>query len=176
MLHNMARSSKHRAEDKESDRPLVKMVTQMLADYRAKRKHKYHCKRDVGRQCYTRRGGEAVAGAAVIDRELRHAFSYGLMRDLDIENAHPSMCEQVCESISLDTPFLSRDIGDRDGVRQMLMDTYDFTREDSKLTVIKLIYGGMLKYNGQALTDEFCVGLAAEMATIADAISCTPPS
>ena len=71
-----------------------------------------------------------ILGMQGISRPLRHTFSEGIYRDVDIKNAHPTLYKYLCEQLNLEHPCLTSYITHRDLWLKALMEVNPGTTKD----------------------------------------------
>lgn len=124
---------------------------------------------------------------STIRRQLRHTVAYYTHKDIDIENAHPNILEQICISNNIKCDKLSYYIHNRNELLISLMKHYfnynddmDFRekkqiRDNVKELLIKYMYGGGFdawkkKFNINESETQYLFEYKNELKTITDII------
>ncbi|HCA7800917.1 hypothetical protein [Enterobacter hormaechei] len=96
-------------------------------------------------------GGRLYAEGAVnlqnCKREIRKTALAGMF-DVDIENCHYNLLEQMCTRIGIKTPRISHYVRNKKQVRKEVATTLQCTEEQAKVVLIALIYGANLGPRG----------------------------
>jgi|694.fasta_scaffold05780_6 phage/plasmid-associated DNA primase len=124
---------------------------------------------------------------STIRRQLKHTVAFNSHKDIDIENAHPNILEQICKSNNINCEKLSYYIHNRNELLISLMKHYfnfndqmDFRekkqiRDQVKELLIKYMYGGgfdawKTKYNIKQNETQYLFEYKTELKTITDII------
>lgn len=75
-------------------------------------------------------------------KEVRGALAFGLYRDIDLENAHPSILLQICNSNNIECKYLKKYVSNRDKYFDLVMKNYNVARSEAKQLFIMLLYLG----------------------------------
>jgi len=81
-------------------------------------------------------------GLCVIRREIRHTLARDYYIDIDIDNCHPVLLEQICVKNEILCPCLTKYVNDRDDLLKQVMDKYNVSRDKAKRLFIRLLYFG----------------------------------
>ena len=81
-------------------------------------------------------------GLCVIRREIRHTLSRDYYIDIDIDNCHPVLLEQICTKNEIECPYLTKYVNDRDNLLKEVMEKYNVSRDKAKRLFIRLLYFG----------------------------------
>ena len=99
-----------------------------------------------------------------IDRPLRHAFVGGILRDLDVVNAHPTMYSQLLRKMNRAAPFLNEYVANCKKHRHGLAAHEGITYEEAKLVLLRITYGGGAVHGRMnVVTYPFALDLLREM-------------
>jgi P4 family phage/plasmid primase-like protien len=77
-----------------------------------------------------------------IRREIRHTLASEFYVDIDIENCHPYILNQILNANNIENPHLSKYINERNYYLKLVMDKYEIDRDTAKVLFIRLMYGG----------------------------------
>jgi hypothetical protein len=75
-------------------------------------------------------------------KRIRNTLARGLYHDIDMVNAHPIILHWLCEKHGIKCPRLNYYIKDREVVLASLMESEKCTRNDAKVIMLSLMYGG----------------------------------
>jgi P4 family phage/plasmid primase-like protien len=75
-------------------------------------------------------------------RTIRHTISRGLYKDYDMKNCHPTIFVKLCETYGLSCDKIEHYINNRDLCLNSLIEFTGWTKDDCKMTVLKLMNGG----------------------------------
>lgn len=93
-------------------------------------------------------------GFISLRKELRAVFANGQYADIDIENAHPTIINQLCSDM-LKLTILPDYVNNRSKYFNILMNNYNLSREDSKRVMISILYGaGLNRLKADLKTDD----------------------
>jgi hypothetical protein len=91
---------------------------------------------------YGRSNPAFALGLYPIRREIRHTLASERFVDLDVENCHPEMLNQLCIEENIEHGKLNDYVTNRDSYFHQIMTIYGCTRDDAKVLFIRLSYGG----------------------------------
>ena len=94
---------------------------------------------------YGRSNPDHSLGLYSIRREIRHTLAGNRFVDIDIENCHPQMLNQICNNENMPHPHLMNYCSNRDRYLYMVIKHYGCDREKAKKLFIILLYGGGFK-------------------------------
>ena len=94
---------------------------------------------------YGRSNPDKALGLFCIRREIRHTLCGDSMADIDVNNCHPVILNQLCENENIDHYELNKYVKNRDDYFTAGMDAYGCSREDIKVLFIIYCYGGGIK-------------------------------
>ena len=77
-----------------------------------------------------------------IRREIRQTITKDLYTDVDIENAHVVILQQLCKKNKVQTPKLDDYINNREMYLEKLMNEYKVNRDDAKRVFLVAMYCG----------------------------------
>lgn len=80
-------------------------------------------------------------------REIRKTALTGMF-DVDIENCHYNLLEQMCNRIGIKTPCINHYVRNKKQVRKEIASTLQCSEEQAKVVLIALIYGSNLSPRG----------------------------
>ena len=114
-------------------------------------------------------------GAVGIRRELRGTLFNNNMVDIDIENCHPELSNQICEANGLKNKYLNRYVKNRPELLQQIQEQYSVDRDSAKTLFIMLLYFGSFERWGKDrnISDqpiEFVTKFKKELSSIGDHI------
>jgi len=89
---------------------------------------------------------KASLSLGLIEREFRHALGKDFYVDIDVDNCHPTLLVQICESLGISIVALKDYVDNRAYYLKLVMDTYKVNREQAKKLFIRLLYGGRWIY------------------------------
>jgi hypothetical protein len=75
-------------------------------------------------------------------KAIRHTIAKDLYYDIDIENCHPSILNQICINNNIKCAALIKYVNDRDTIITDVIDEYKCNRKAAKELFIGIIYGG----------------------------------
>lgn len=79
-------------------------------------------------------------------RVLRHTIAKKYYKDFDFQNCHPSILLFLCNTHNISTYFLKKYVQDRDKIFKKMMEIKtDFTKEDCKISILKIMNGNSLQ-------------------------------
>jgi hypothetical protein len=96
------------------------------------------------REIYGRALPDKSHGLHAFRKEIRYAISENYI-DIDINNAHPVIIEQILLHNNINCDEISLYINNRDGYLKLVMDKYDVSREIAKTLFLSILYGGSYK-------------------------------
>ena len=79
---------------------------------------------------------------ATIRRQVRHTLCKDTYTDVDIENCHPVILNQICAANNIEHKYLDKYVKKRDKIIKEVMETYKVDRSDDKTLFIQLMYFG----------------------------------
>ncbi len=101
---------------------------------------------------YGRCNPDRGLGLFNIRRQIRHSLAKDYYTDVDIDNCHLAVLEQICRRNNLSTPFLTTYVQEREKCLKEIVDTYQCletedkvygaSRENAKTLFIRLVYLG----------------------------------
>jgi hypothetical protein len=91
---------------------------------------------------YGRSNPARALGLYNIRREIRHTLCSSSKVDLDVENCHPEMLNQLCEAENIEHSSLDKYVKNREEYFNEGIRAYGCTREDIKVLMIIYCYGG----------------------------------
>ena len=94
---------------------------------------------------YGRSNPDKALGLFCIRREIRHTLCGDSMADIDVDNCHPVILNQLCENENIDHYELNKYVKNRDEYFTAGMNAYGCSREDIKVLFIIYCYGGGIK-------------------------------
>ena len=89
---------------------------------------------------YGRSNPAKALGLHKIRREIRHTLSVDSMVDIDVENCHLEMLNQLCKSENIEHSFLDKYVKNRQEYFNEGMRVYGCCREDIKVLMIIYCY------------------------------------
>ena len=75
-------------------------------------------------------------------KEIRHTIAKDYYVDIDIENCHPVILEQICKHNNIECKSLSKYINKREDILKETIENYKVSRGDAKTLYIQLLYFG----------------------------------
>ena len=81
-------------------------------------------------------------GAVGIRRELRGTLFNNNMVDIDIENCHPELSNQICEANGIQNKYLNKYVTQRPELLLEIQNAYNVDRDSAKTLFIMLLYFG----------------------------------
>ena len=81
-------------------------------------------------------------GAVGIRRELRGTLFNNNMVDIDIENCHPELSNQICQANGIQNKYLNKYVTQRPELLLDIQNTYNVDRDSAKTLFIMLLYFG----------------------------------
>ena len=81
-------------------------------------------------------------GAVGIRRELRGTLFNNNMIDIDIENCHPELSNQICQANGIQNKYLNKYVTQRPELLLDIQNTYNVDRDSAKTLFIMLLYFG----------------------------------
>lgn len=76
---------------------------------------------------------------------IRQTVCANRLVDVDMVNAHPNILLQICQEKDIECECLEEYVNNREKILKDIMKTYNVSREDAKLLVIMIMYGGDVK-------------------------------
>ena len=120
----------------------LKNEKHQLTSYKKKIKNgSASVKYDMSKIGYGRVYPSKGLGLCSLRREIRHTIAQGWV-DIDIENCHPVLLEQICKNNNIDCPQLSNYCLRRDECLKLFTDEYGVSRDTAKDLFIRLLYFG----------------------------------
>ena len=104
-----------------------------------------------------------------IRREIRQTITKDLYTDVDIENAHVVILQQLCKKNKVQTPKLDDYINNREMYLEKLMTEYKVNRDDAKRVFLVAMYCGNFLLEGNE--PDYYKELVAETRSIAKRIT-----
>lgn len=86
---------------------------------------------------------------------IRHTIAHKYYIDLDIVNCHPVLLSQEMKFLNIDVPYLNRYVNDRDTIINELMEKNNKTKDDIKIVIMSVLYGGDKLYNSLKIKSEW---------------------
>jgi hypothetical protein len=80
-----------------------------------------------------------------IRRELRHTLARDTYTDIDMENCHPVILEQLCRMNNIECENLTKYVTNRAKYLKEVMDKYQVSRDQAKNLFIRLLYFGSIE-------------------------------
>ena len=77
-----------------------------------------------------------------IRRQLRHTLAKATLTDIDIDNCHPAILQQILLKNNIACPLLTCYVNERKKYLQLVMDHYSVDRDTAKVLFIRLLYSG----------------------------------
>ena len=77
-----------------------------------------------------------------LPREIRGTLASDYYVDIDINNCHPVLLVQLCDSYKIECSALQDYVNNRDEYLKRVMDEYECSRDDAKVLFLELMYGG----------------------------------
>ena len=81
-----------------------------------------------------------------IRRQIRHTICENLYYDFDIKNCHPDILYQICKFNNIECKNLEKYVLNRQYYIDLVMNTYNVSKDTSKNLFIRLLYGGEFYY------------------------------
>lgn len=81
-----------------------------------------------------------------IRKEIRHTLCKDIYVDIDIENCHPVLLNQICVRNDIECLNLTKYVKDRENILKDVMDRYKVSRDQAKNLFIALLYGGEFEH------------------------------
>lgn len=75
-------------------------------------------------------------------KQIRGALAYGIYTDIDISNCHPSLLLQIAEHNNIKCKYLKKYVNNRQKYIDLVMNTYDCSKDNAKTLFIILLYFG----------------------------------
>lgn len=98
---------------------------------------------------------------------IRNAMCYKYYWDIDFVNSHPNICLQYAQKEKLNCEKLQEYCKNRDTILGELCEKYNYSREDMKMFILKLMYGGFYEQKESSIhKDTFLVELNKEVERI----------
>jgi len=104
-----------------------------------------------------------------IRREIRQSITKDLYTDVDIENCHVVILQQICKKNKVQTPKLDDYINNREMYLEKLMTEYNVNRDDAKRVFLVAMYCGNFLLEGNE--PDYYMELVAETRSIAKRIT-----
>ena len=108
-----------------------------------------------------------------IRREIRQSITKDLYTDVDIENCHVVILQQICKKNKVQTPKLDDYINDRETYLNKLMTDYNVNRDDAKRVFLVAMYCGNFLLEGDE--PDYYKELVTETRNIAKLITSQNP-
>ena len=108
-----------------------------------------------------------------IRREIRQSITKDLYTDVDIENCHVVILQQICKKNKIMTPNLDDYINNRETYLNKLMTDYSVNRDDAKRVFLVAMYCGNFLLEGDE--PDYYKELVAETRSIAKLITSQNP-
>ena len=77
-----------------------------------------------------------------VRREIRHTLAGQHYYDIDMENAHPVILQQIAFNEGVECKYLTAYVQHREELLADIMDTYQVSRDQAKKLIIRICYGG----------------------------------
>ena len=81
-----------------------------------------------------------------LSRKVRHIIANDFYTDIDAVNCHPTILLHLCSQMGLDTPVLQRYVYERDTVFAEVMGCLHISKDDAKVLMLMIVYGGEKLY------------------------------
>lgn len=81
-------------------------------------------------------------GLFMISKAIRHTLAMMYYIDIDIENCHPTILFQICIKYNIKCTYLKDYVINRQKYLNMVMETYNVSRDIAKNLFIRILYGG----------------------------------
>jgi hypothetical protein len=108
-----------------------------------------------------------------IRREIRQSITKDLYTDVDIENCHIVILQQICKKNKVETPKLDDYVNNRETYLNKLMTEYNVNRDDAKRVFLVAMYCGNFLLEGDE--PDYYKELVAETRSIAQLITSQNP-
>jgi hypothetical protein len=108
-------------------------------------------------------------------REIRNSLFYHNMVDIDVDNCHPELCNQLCIANGIQNKYLNEYVTNRSQLLVDVQKRYNVDRDSAKTLFIILLYFGSFErwakeHNITDKPSEFIVNFKTELALIGDTI------
>ena len=80
---------------------------------------------------------------SIFHRPTRHTFCEGYYIDYDMENAHPTILNEICRHHSIENKYLTKYAKDPKKLRSFIMEYHNCDKEAAKKLPIILMFGGL---------------------------------
>jgi Rad3-related DNA helicase len=108
-----------------------------------------------------------------IRKEIRQSITKDLYTDVDIENCHVVILQQICKKNKVETPKLDDYINNREMYLEKIMTDYSVNRDDAKRVFLVAMYCGNFLLEGDE--PDYYKELVAETRSIAKLITSQNP-
>lgn len=88
-------------------------------------------------------------GLFLIRRQIRQTLVKDLYVDIDMENCHVVILQQICKMNNIKTPMLDDYVDNRETHLKMIIDKYDTCRDEAKRVFLIAMYCGNFDIKGQ---------------------------
>lgn len=99
---------------------------------------------NLGRSFLSSVEGKRQIAWTSMPRALRNTIIQGLVYDIDLVKAQPSILQQICRNAGLECPHLDNMVNNRDEFLQVVSNHYPVSRGDAKELINTLMFGGSL--------------------------------
>lgn len=99
---------------------------------------------NLGRSFLSSVDGKRQIAWTSMPRNLRNTIIRGLVYDIDLVKAQPSILQQICRNAGLECPQLDNMVNNRDQFLQIVCNHYPVSRADAKELINTLMFGGSL--------------------------------
>ena len=79
-------------------------------------------------------------------RPIRHTLAHKVYDDIDIKNAHPTLCVQICEELSIPCEYIKAYIQNRDCFLDEIAKDNQVSKDKAKEVVLSILNGGQQAY------------------------------
>ena len=104
-----------------------------------------------------------------IRRQIRQSITKDIYVDVDIENCHVVILQQICKKNKVKTPKMDDYVNNREQHLKQIMDEFDVPRDDAKRVFLVAIYCGNFILEGKE--PQFYTDLISETRSIAKIIT-----
>lgn len=139
-------SKKHYSTEKEQLTNYKKLINNNIAYV------KYNKTDKIG---FGRVNPEKSLGLFSFRKAIRHTLAKNTFEDIDIENCHPELLVQICNTNNIKCKYLNKYIENREYYLNEVSNKYNVSRDEAKKLFISLMYFGSFKIwiNNDDLTE-----------------------
>jgi len=83
-------------------------------------------------------------GLVSFRKKIRHTIAKDYYIDIDVVNCHPVILLQICKRNNIKTDYLEKYVLNRDHYLNLVIDTYNVSRDQAKNLFIRLLYFGSI--------------------------------